>query len=214
MVPKHIRVLLPHNTQTDHDVEEIGGSVIGNIYIGVGKNNFPTPPVDQATLQTGLTDFSAAIAATVQGGPLSTNAKNKKKHELVALLRKLGLYVQANCNEDVAILTSSGFQAAATTRIRGPLPKAAISAVQNGHTTQLLVTLDKMPKAAAVELYSAPVANGAVVGDWKLVGTFTSARRMPVNGLTPGTIYAFKARGVGGTTGYGDFSDPVTHMSL
>jgi hypothetical protein len=63
MVPKHIRVLLPRNSQTDHDVEEIAGSVLGNLYTGA-KNNFQTPPVDQATLQSGLTDFSTAIAAT------------------------------------------------------------------------------------------------------------------------------------------------------
>src|ERR1051326_4740186 len=56
VTPKHVRVLLPYNTQPDHDVEEIGGSVLGNLYIPPGKNNFPTPPVDQATLQTGLND--------------------------------------------------------------------------------------------------------------------------------------------------------------
>jgi hypothetical protein len=160
-------VLLPRNSQTDHDVEESAGSVLGNLYTGA-KNNFQTPPVDQATLQSGLTDFSTAIAATVQGGPHATNEKNQKKHQLVALLRKLGLYVQANCNEDVAVLTSSGFQAASTTRIRGPLPKAAISALDNGHTAQLLVTADKIANAAAYELYISSVVNGvaAATGSW------------------------------------------------
>ncbi len=57
VAPKHVRVLLPHNTQPDHDVEEIGGSVLGNLYIPPGKNNFPAPPVDQVTLQTGVNDF-------------------------------------------------------------------------------------------------------------------------------------------------------------
>ena len=122
VAPKHIRVLLPSNTQPDHDVEEIGGSVLANLY-GSGKNNFPASPVDQATLQSSLNDFTAAIAATIQGGRHATNEKNQKKHRLVGFLRQNGLYVQGACNEDVATLTSSGFQAASTVRVKGPLPK-------------------------------------------------------------------------------------------
>jgi hypothetical protein len=48
MAPKHIRVLLPRNTQTDHDVEEIGGSVLGNLYTG-GKDNFVPRNLHQVT---------------------------------------------------------------------------------------------------------------------------------------------------------------------
>ncbi len=212
VAPRHVRVLLPNNYQQDHDVEEIGGSVLANLY-GLGKDHFPTPPVDQATLQSSLNDFTTAIAATIQGGSHATNEKNQKKHRLVGLLRQLGLYVQGACNEDVATLTSSGFQAASTERLKGPLPKAAISGVVNGHSTQLLVTAERMAKAKAFELYIATVAGG-VVGDYKLVATFGSGRRMPANGLTPGTTYSFKVHAVGGTTGYSDFSDPVTHLSL
>src|SRR5262249_26564833 len=73
--------------------EEVGGSVLANVY---NNKNFTALPVDQPMLQAALTDFTASIAATVQGGSQATNEKNKKKHELVALLRKLGLYVQAN----------------------------------------------------------------------------------------------------------------------
>jgi len=37
---------------------------------------------------------------------------------------------------------------------------------------------------------------------------------MPLNGLTPGTNYSLDVRAVGGSTGYSDWSDPVSHMSL
>ena len=37
---------------------------------------------------------------------------------------------------------------------------------------------------------------------------------MPVNGLTPGTNYTFQVRAIGGSTGYSDWSDPVSHMSM
>ena len=214
VTPKHVRVLLPYNTQPDHDVEEIGGSVLGNLYIPPGKNNFPTPPVDQATLQTGLNDLTTAIAATVQGGTNAINAKNRKKHELVAMLRRLGLYVQGACNEDVAMLTSSGFKAASNVRAKGPLPKAVIRAVANGHTTQLLVTADPMAKANAWHLEIATVAPGGALSEWKVVGIFSSSRKMLATGLTPGATYAFHVRAVGGSSNYSDWSDPVSHMAM
>src|SRR5262245_35926425 len=94
--------------------EEVGGSVLANVY---NNKNFTALPVDQPMLQAALSDFTASIAATVQGGSQATNEKNKKKHELVALLRELGLYVQANANEVPAILTSSGFHAGRRRRL-------------------------------------------------------------------------------------------------
>jgi chitodextrinase len=35
---------------------------------------------------------------------------------------------------------------------------------------------------------------------------------MSVNGLTPGTTYVFQVRAVGGSTGYSDWSNPVSRM--
>lgn len=213
MATKHLHVLLPHYGSPDHDIEEIGGSVVGNLYT-TAKAAFGTPPIDQPTLQGALTDFTTAVAATVQGGPHATNDKNKKKRVLVDMLRKLGLNVQANCNEHLATLTSSGFQAGSTVRTSGPLPKAVIASIDNGTTTQLLVNLIPIPKAASYELYMAPVAAGGAVGEYKHVGTSAKSKKIPVDGLTPGATYSFKARAVGGSTRYGDFSDPVSHMSL
>jgi len=35
-----------------------------------------------------------------------------------------------------------------------------------------------------------------------------------INGLTAGTNYSIEVRAIGGSTGYSDWSDPVSHMSL
>jgi hypothetical protein len=32
--------------------------------------------------------------------------------------------------------------------------------------------------------------------------------------LTPGTIYTMQVRAVGGSTGMGDWSDPISHMAI
>jgi chitodextrinase len=44
-------------------------------------------------------------------------------------------------------------------------------------------------------------------------GTFTQARRIVVDALTPGTTYTFQVRAIGGSTGYSDWSDPISHMA-
>jgi len=106
MAAKHIRVLLPRNTQADHDVEEVGGSVLANVY---NNKNFTALLVDQAMLQAALTDFTASIAATVQPTCKRRMRRTRRNTSWSPFLRKLGLHVQANANEDPAILMSSGF---------------------------------------------------------------------------------------------------------
>ena len=66
VAPKHVRVLLPRNTQPDHHMEKIGGSVLGSVYIPTTKNNFPTPSADQPSLQTGLNDVFAGPRSCIR----------------------------------------------------------------------------------------------------------------------------------------------------
>ena len=42
----------------------------------------------------------------------------------------------------------------------------------------------------------------------------TQARNVVIPGLTPGIIYTLIGRAVGGSTGYSDWSDPVSHMCM
>jgi hypothetical protein len=58
----------------------------------------------------------------------------------------------------------------------------------------------------------AQVKNGT--GNWTPAGTFTQARRIVLTGLMPGQIYAVQIRAVGGSVGYSDWSDAVTHMVM
>ena len=209
---KHLRVLMSFNSDPDGQVVVTGTNVIAGLFNPINKN-LSAPPVDQPTMQGAVTDFALAIAASAQGGIHATAFKNQRRHDLIVILRKQALYVQGNCNDDLSILTSSGFLAASTVRTLGPLPKPVIVGVDNGHSTQLLVTIQKMLNAKSYQLFMAAMT-GSTVGTEQLVGTFTKSRNLPVNGLTPGTNYAFRVRAVGGTSGYSDYSDPVIHMSL
>jgi hypothetical protein len=43
---------------------------------------------------------------------------------------------------------------------------------------------------------------------------FTQARKITLPGLTPGQVYSVQSRAIGGSTGYSDWSDPISHMVI
>jgi len=50
-------------------------------------------------------------------------------------------------------------------------------------------------------------------GPWQEAGIVTEARRIVLPGLTPGTIYFVRARAIGGSTGYSEWSVAVSLMA-
>src|SRR5438128_11968513 len=145
MAQQHIRVLLRFGRESDNQIVETGSAVITGL---TANPAFPAPPVDLSTVQAALTDLNGAIAAQTQGGTTATAEKNKKRRGLVVLLRKLASYVQTHCDDDLTILLSSGFQAASGgRRAMSPLPKPVIAGVDNGHSTQLVVRVQKVANA-------------------------------------------------------------------
>ncbi len=72
---------------------------------------YPAPPVTMGSLQTAGTDFTARIAAAKSSGPADTAAKNNSRQWLLGLLRLLAGYGQITCQNDLAILLSSGLVA-------------------------------------------------------------------------------------------------------
>ncbi|MBI3879403.1 MAG: fibronectin type III domain-containing protein [Verrucomicrobia bacterium] len=206
-----LRVLLGFANAPDHSLEETAGAVIDNLY---GNPAFPNPPVTKVALQAALADFTAAIAAQAQGGTAATADKNLKRDILIGLLRQLAAYVQDKSGGVLATLLSSGFEAVSTSRAKHPLPKPQIEEINNGNSGQLIVKVKPTPNAKCYEGRYAAIGAGGVPGPLQNAGLFTNSRAMPVNGLTPGTMYRFEFRAVGGTTGYSDWSDAVQHMSM
>jgi len=206
MPSKRLRVLMDFTQVPDHEVEEVAGAVI----VGLNANkSFPHPPVDPPTLQTALTEFSAAIAAAAKGGTHATAAKTKKRHQLVSLLRQDALYVQANCNDDLETLLSSGFLAASTTHAPSPLRKPEMTGVTQGNSGQLVAKVKAIRNAKMYELRYGP--QGTPPDKMQVLGALTNSRSMPINGLTVGTTYTVQVRAIG-TTGYSDWSDALNHI--
>ncbi|PYS24775.1 MAG: hypothetical protein DMG11_23880 [Acidobacteria bacterium] len=204
------RVRLGFRNASDQQIAAIAAGVLEGM---TGNPAFPDPPVDMMTLQTVMNEFNDAIAARAQRGRIGTAHKNKIRDKLMRRLRQVAHYVEMKCDNNRAVLLSSGFPAKNPSRARTPCPKAVILSIDNGHTTQLCLHVQAIPNARCYELQSAEVGSNGM-GPWQDCGKFTNSRLMRVNGLTPGTTYAFQVRAVGGSTRYGDWSDPVSHMCI
>ncbi len=163
-------------------------------------------------MQAAADSLNEALAAQAHGGTAATAEKNNREEALVALLRKVKHYVEDNCGDDPAVLLSSGFQAAADNRNRSPLATPSIVNVDLGNSTELVLRVSAIARARCYEVRSAAVGSDSVPGPWQPAGLFTNSRSITIAGLAPGTTYVFLVRAIGGSTGYSDWSNPVSRM--
>ncbi len=205
------RVLTGFANASDHDIEELAGAVSAQLY---GNPTFPDPPVTQVNLQAGLTAFTDALAAQSQGGTQATAAKEQTRLAFIGLLRQLALFVGtvllAQPGYGLAELLSSGFDAVSTNRELQPLDPPSIVGIDNSGEGPLTLRIGPVANARQYEVQFQ--AAGAT--DWTSAGMYNSTRGMTVHDLTPGTMYTFRVRALGGSTGQSDWSDPVSHRSL
>lgn len=172
-----------------------------------GNAAYPTPPVPAPGLTTLNTALRAAITAADVGGKQQTAEKNIAYNAVVAALRKDANYVEIQADNNEAILLSSGFDIISTNRAQSPLNQPFVN-LSNLGTMQLLVQMGSILNAKSYQLQTATSATGP----WAEAGIFTQARRIVLTGLTPGTTYFVRARAIGGSTGYSEWSLPVPLM--
>ncbi len=205
-----VKIKYAFRNASDAQIASMGGSVLKGM---TGNAAFPTPPVSMEMLKKSVNALSDAIVAASQGGTLATAAKNNKRHEVVAILRELGHYVQAQSKNDLTVLLSSGFMAQNPHRIQVALMKPSILSLDRGMSTQLKVRVTPIPNARGYEVRFAATGTDGAPGPWQTAGFFTNSRTIPVNGLTPGIFYWVQVRALGGTTGTSDWSDAVRCMA-
>jgi hypothetical protein len=205
------RVKLGLRNASDQDVKILAI----NVHTRMKDNpSFPDPWVDMDTLEKAIDEFTAAMQRLAERWPGAAAVRDSTRAALEDLIRKLAAYVDLMSKNDPAILTSSGFPAWSLNRAQSPLPKAAILSISNGHTAQLVLSVDAILNAACFQVQCAAISPEGNLGPWQAAGVFTNSRAMRINGLKPGTVYAFQVRAVGGSTGYGDWSDTVSHMCM
>jgi hypothetical protein len=198
------RVSLDFTGYGDADLDEFADNVATSL---TGNASFPVPPMPPPALNALVLGYHAAIGAALPGGIQLTAAKNAARELVLDALRKDANYVQTLANHDLAMLLTSGYYATSTNRAQLPLDKPVIALVDNAAATQLLVRLNPVTNAKAFQMQT-----GIGAGAWQEAGMFTQSRRIVLQSLASGTVYNVRARAIGGSTGYSDWSDPLSHI--
>lgn len=173
-----------------------------------GNALFPAPIVPNQTVLNQTSTFVEKMAAAADGGKQATAEKNEAREVLIASLRQNAAYVQGIAGADLPGLLSSGYKVASNNTTSSPLPKPVVDNIDNFQSTKLMMRLKPIPNYRAIESRRRKAG-----GEWENSGIFTKAARIEQADLTPGQTYDFQFRAIGGSTGYSDWSDPVSHMA-
>ncbi len=183
--------------------------ITGGIIAGMNVPAFADAPVTTAAVTALQTDFAQKLALARNGGRTEIATKNVARAALIAALRQNANYVQLIATTDLPLLLSSGYKAISTNRTSGPLNKPVITNVDNYQSTVLMAAVEVDDRSRAQEARYRVAGSGP----YQPGGVHTKPSRVPFEELLPGTTYELQVRSVGGTTGYSDWSDPVSHMA-
>ena len=201
-----IRTSRSYGKFPDLDVSAFTGGVIVGF---TGNEELADPPVKPTALATLKKTFDDAIIAAAEGGTLATAQKDAARAALVAALNKDASYVDINCDEDLTILLSSGFEAVSTNRAQTVLNPPEVIAADYAQAGKIRLRVKGDPNRRAV-LGRCKTMDG----DWGPVLTFKNSREILFGGLKAGTTYVMQLCGLGGSTGQSDWSEPVSKMAL
>jgi hypothetical protein len=202
-----IRIATSFTKLPDNTLITFARSLLNGLY--TMTEQFPNPPISAADFEAAINAFSDAKAAQPQTGRSGTEKKNVLRDALIDALKRLAFYVQENCGNQMVIVLASGFDAVSLNRSRSNLGKPSLLKIINGILGQLLITISREASSKSFEVAWAEVDESGKAGDFRSAMVRTSSRNIPVDGLTPGKMIALKGRGIGGASGFSDWSDIV-----
>jgi hypothetical protein len=176
---------------------------------------FPSPPVDPTVFKTAVDSLATSVTVAKDGGKKAVAEKNKQRHTAATMMRTLAHYVEANCNNDLPTLLSSGFEPKPQTKAQAqPLEQPIINDVTHGKEAgQMIADLKRVEGARVYDIRSGEMPGGNTAPTTWSDQYFPNARKPAViNGLKPGTTYAFQVRAYG-PLGWTPYSDPVIRMA-
>ena len=71
---------------------------------------YPTPPIDMPGFKTAIDAYAAAIAGALDGGKAAFATRDKRRGDMILMLRQLGHYVEIACKEDMETLLIEWFR--------------------------------------------------------------------------------------------------------
>ena len=196
-----------------NDADLIAQALAGHNGVKAHPELFPNPP-DLDVIAAATQSFQTSIADALDGGKKAIAERTKARTTLIKALRPLGHYVEANSKDDPTIVAASGFKT--VTKVHVPPqptePGAIVLLTTGSQSGQIVVKGKVLATAKAYILHYAALGADGKPGNWTEVG-MTNPRAIPVNGLVPGTSYAFQLRGLG-RLGYGDWSEIATRIAV
>ncbi|HMJ05970.1 MAG TPA: hypothetical protein VK474_06905 [Chthoniobacterales bacterium] len=174
-----------------------------------GNLNLANPPVTPADLTLKLDTFQAAMTKAVDGGKILTAAKDAVRVDVTIALDKNASYVDMDCNNDLTILLSSGYQPVSSNRARTVLEAPEVVASKYGQTGEIQLRVKGNRNRRAIQGRVKPLG-----GEFGPIITFPTAREILFKGLAAGTTYVMQLCGLGGSTGQSDWSAPVTKVAV
>ena len=187
------------------------GSFGLGIHKGVSDNAllFPELPVSAAKLLTDLTDFQTKLSISLKGSVGQTDDKNLARELLISDLRQIAAYVESVAKGNADTIRAAGFLV--VTHSHNPstqLDRPTILSITAFITTKLKIHGSSVRNAHGFELQYR-----IGTGEWQPLTPYPNPRAMVMDNTIPGTLYEFRLRAIGGSTGFSDWSDSVKHMA-
>lgn len=200
-----LKVSLAFANDTDPNLDVFSSN---NVICMTGNPSFPTPTVSPADLGVLQVKYHHALLANATGGTQATALKNETRAALISALRLNAAYVQGRPGLTLSMLLSSGYLQTSTNHSQSQLDTPTLM-IDNGNSTQLIAHLTAVTNARSYQVQ-------VKTPDGKVVATIISpqARNIVIPNLTPGVVYTLQGQAVGGSTGFSDWSDPVSHMCM
>ena len=182
-----------------------------------GNTAFANPVVPLATFGNDITTYSNAITAAEDGGKNAKAARAKAKKAVITDLKQLANYVENNCNDELAIFTTSGFTAQAKRSATGPVAVPTFKSLDYGtHPGEILVWVKSVTGGKSYKIrYGAmpappqAAAPGAAPSSWTVIDIAGIKKAIAFDTLTTGTVYAFQVQALG-LLGLSAWSDSST----
>ncbi len=172
-----------------------------------GNVNFPTPDPPLTDIAAKTDALTAATQAAESGDHALVALKKQLRRELIALLNRLGTYVELTSKGDEQQILSSGFDVAGGNAPIGPVTApAGLVAIVSAFIGS--IDLDWKPvRGALTYLMQINAVDPDTEAEWKQLAV-VSQSKFSAQGLQTGTVYWFRVAAIG-AAGQGPFSDPA-----
>lgn len=203
---KIIRVLLNFVNFTDTNLLAFCLRVVAAL---TGNTNYPVTSPTLAEITALTNEYSTALSNAANGGKTLTAIKNEKRAEIEIVFRNLALFIQANGQNNLSRILSSGFDANTGNYNTWPLPYTPEGLKFDYGAISGTVDAEANPAEYAT-MYEFRYTEDAYGPDARWIYLpLTTRPKTTITGITPGKSIWGQVRSINGK-GASDWSDPAT----